>query len=854
MYGVLDTPPEPALDDLTRLTATICETPIATITLVDDRRQWFKSRVGLETQETPREYSFCAHLLGQMDLFVVPDTMKDPCFAQNPLVTGAPHIRFYAGAPLVTPDGAVLGALCVMDRVPRTLKPGQEQKLRVLVRQVMGQLELHRREREVIRLSRLYAALSQVNQAILRMPTRSELFEQVCRVLVQHGGFDLAWIGWHMVDAHRIIPVAQYGDESSYLHSVEIHTDDRPTGRGPTGTACREGRPFVCNDMLTDPATLPWREQVERRHWRAGAAFPIRIGGEVCAALTVYAKETDYFRDEEIRLLEEAAGNLSFALDNLARDEARRHAETIAQNETRFSETMMESMPGVLYFYDDQGRFLRWSRSLETTTGHSAEEIARMHPIDFFANADRPLIAERIVEVFTKGESSVEASFLTKDGRSIPYFFTGCRVIFEGKPCLVGIGIDISKRKEAETRLAESERKYRELVEHANSIILRWNSAGQVTLLNEYGQRFFGYSAEEILGRNVVGTIVPETESTGRDLQQLMEGIRADPRMFEQNVNENVRRNGERVWISWTNRIQLDDHGRVLEILSIGTDITEQRHAEQAIRELNASLEQRVTERTVELQTALIRAEAADRLKSAFLATMSHELRTPLNSIIGFTGTVLQGLAGPLNAEQTKQLGMVRSSSRHLLELINDVLDLSKIEAGQLRVRSESFDLRASLERTIASVKPLADKKGLALNGHIGPEIGSIVSDRRRVEQILLNLLNNAIKFTDRGSVTMTAGLTNESTPLPGAPARPTVYLKVADTGIGIQPANIPTLFRPFRQLDTGISRQHEGTGLGLAICQRLVTLLGGRISVASEWEKGSEFTVTLPLENPAEP
>jgi PAS domain S-box-containing protein len=266
-------------------------------------------------------------------------------------------------------------------------------------------------------------------------------------------------------------------------------------------------------------------------------------------------------------------------------DAERHRVERRLHSERRFSRTMIESMPGILYFYDSSGRFLRWNRNFETVSGYSGEEIARMHPLDFFAERDQPLLERRIAEVFARGESSVEAEFVTKSGIATPYFFTGRRVEFEGEPCLVGMGIDISERRSAEDRLAESERKYRELVEHANSIILRWNSDGIVTLLNEFGQRFFGYSAAEIIGSHVIGTIVPLTESGGRDLRGLMEEICADPRAFEQNVNENMRRNGERVWIAWTNRVVLDGQGRVAEILSIGTDITERRRAEQARRE-----------------------------------------------------------------------------------------------------------------------------------------------------------------------------------------------------------------------------------------------------------------------------
>ncbi len=267
-------------------------------------------------------------------------------------------------------------------------------------------------------------------------------------------------------------------------------------------------------------------------------------------------------------------------------------------------------------------------------------------------------------------------------------------------------------------------------------------------------------------------------------------------------------------------------------------------HSDKEIRRLHKDLqlhaeklEQRVAERTAELAVAKEHAEAADRIKSAFLATMSHELRTPLNSIIGFTGIMLQGLAGPLNPEQSKQLGMVQNSARHLLDLINDILDISKIEAGQLDVKSEEFDLRSSLAKVAAIVRPLAEKKGIELHEDIFPSIGTVCSDPRRIEQILLNLLNNAIKFTERGGVVLKAETAGDS-----------ARISIADTGIGIKPEDMEKLFQPFRQIDSGLTRQHEGTGLGLAICRRLAERLGGDISVASEFGKGSTFTFTIPL------
>jgi signal transduction histidine kinase len=248
-------------------------------------------------------------------------------------------------------------------------------------------------------------------------------------------------------------------------------------------------------------------------------------------------------------------------------------------------------------------------------------------------------------------------------------------------------------------------------------------------------------------------------------------------------------------------------------------------------------LEELVHDRTKDLEIAKERAESADRLKSAFLATMSHELRTPLNSIIGFSGILLQELAGPINEEQRKQLGMVQASSEHLLALINDVLDLSKIEAGQLTLYKKPFDPQASLDKVLGTVRPLVEKKGLHLRTILELGDAKIIGDSRRFEQVLLNLLSNAIKFTDSGGITVEAKRKGDR-----------AVIKVADSGIGIKKSDMDRLFKPFSQLDTGLTRQYEGTGLGLSISERLLKLMDGDISVKSEYGKGTEFTITLPL------
>ena len=263
------------------------------------------------------------------------------------------------------------------------------------------------------------------------------------------------------------------------------------------------------------------------------------------------------------------------------------------------------------------------------------------------------------------------------------------------------------------------------------------------------------------------------------------------------------------------------------------------------LKDYQDELERRVEERTVELRRTLEqlegakeRAEEADNLKSAFLATMSHELRTPLNSIIGFTGILVQKMSGPLNEEQEKQLGMVRTSATHLLSLIGDILDISKIEAGQLTLSHSPFAFDEVVAKAVQTVRPLAEKKGVSLSMDIAGEVTTLTGDVRRVEQILLNLLGNAVKFTERGEISVNCLREGGC-----------YRTWIRDTGIGIAAEELPRLFQPFRQVDSGLSRKYEGTGLGLSICKRLVEFMGGTIEVESRLGVGSLFSFALPLE-----
>ncbi|MCE5190631.1 MAG: hypothetical protein LLG08_02530 [Actinomycetia bacterium] len=265
-------------------------------------------------------------------------------------------------------------------------------------------------------------------------------------------------------------------------------------------------------------------------------------------------------------------------------------------------------------------------------------------------------------------------------------------------------------------------------------------------------------------------------------------------------------------------------------------DVTTQKEAEQALEVL-------VSERTAALEASLEQLAEANRIKDDFLASMSHELRTPLNSIIGFSGILSQGLAGPLNSEQRKQIDIIRESGERLLGLVNDVLDLSRIESGRVEVLSEEFDLVALAASMTETVRPMAESKSLRIRVESPDAIIPMWTDREKVGQIALNLLSNAIKYTETGEVVVHVEQSVDGM---------TALLKVVDTGRGIAPGEIEDLFDRFAIVRGLVRRVEDGAGLGLFISRRLATLLGGTLTAESMLGKGSVFTLCVPVRHPS--
>jgi signal transduction histidine kinase len=293
----------------------------------------------------------------------------------------------------------------------------------------------------------------------------------------------------------------------------------------------------------------------------------------------------------------------------------------------------------------------------------------------------------------------------------------------------------------------------------------------------------------------------------------------------------------------------LSEQGELMWVVTILHDLTEALEKARLFEQLkhaSAELERKVQEATAELaeQNELLRRqhialEQASALKSQFLANMSHEFRTPLNAILGYTHMLLNGVSGAVSDSQRKSLTRIDSNSQHLLALINDILDITRIEAGRMPLTLSSFKIPTLVEEVMSELEPIIRRSNLSVRAIMPRTLPQLKSDRQKVKQVVLNLLSNALKFTPSGSVRIIASYEKKDR---------TVGIAVADTGVGIGPDDRTKVFEDFRQLDSSPARGYGGTGLGLSICRRLSQMLGGTIDLESELGKGSTFTLRLPM------
>jgi len=506
--------------------------------------------------------------------------------------------------------------------------------------------------------------------------------------------------------------------------------------------------------------------------------------------------------------------------------ERRRMEEEMREREEQFR-SLADSIPQLAWMAGADGSIYWYNRRWYDYTGTTPEEMLGWG----WRTVHHPDEVEGVVERFQRAVASGE---LWEDtfplrGRDGAYrsFLSRAVPIRDAEGRIVrwfGTNTDVEEQRLAEQRLKQSEERFRSLIQASAQIVWTTTPNGELVPPQPSWSLFTGQTDEQLRDWGWLDAVHPDDRA--HTSQAWADALAA---RSNYQIEQRLRRHdGAYRWMLVRGVPVLEDDGRIREWVGTHTDITERVRAEE------------------ELQRAKEDAEEANQAKSLFLANMSHELRTPLNAVIGYS-EMLQEEAADAGAEDlVPDIEKIHTAGKALLSLVNDVLDLSKIEAGKMELYLETFDVAPTVEDVTTTVEPLIDKKGNTLNVHIAPDVGTMCADLTKVRQSLFNLLSNAAKFTEHGTITLVA--TREV-----MNGQDWLTFRVSDSGIGMTPEQIEKLFQPFTQADASTTRKFGGTGLGLTITRRLCQMMGGDIALESTPGQGSTFTITLPA-NVAEP
>ncbi len=806
-YDVLDTPAEPAFDALTTLAAHIAGVPIALVSLVDADRQWFKSRYGLDAPETPRDVSFCGHVVATDAPLIVPDAWQDERFADNPLVTGGPRVRFYAGVPLRTETGLVVGTLCTIDHVARELTDTQREMLNLLARQVIDQLELRRknmllaaklREVETYR-SELEATLAKVSEA---------------RSLVQ-----------------SILGSANY---------AIIETTPDGTIR-EFNAAAERMLGYSASEVIgkVTPMLHVVDEVVARtQSLSAELGIPIEPSFETIVAMARWGipdeNEWTYVRKDGSRFpvdlsvtARRAPNGDIVGFVGIARDvSARKRAEAkLRESEVRLEAVFAGMAEGVV-IHDRTGAIKEANAAAERILGLSRDQLLGRAPGDArwvtkhpdgspFPGEQHPaMVTLRTGEpqqdvIMAVAKASGEQVLVSINSEPLQLFSDS-----SAPDAVVATFRDITLQARTEQALVEqrlavqeSETRLRSIIDTAVDAMITINERGLIERVNPAVEKLFGYAPSELLGGNVK-VLMPSPDHEQHD------GYLA-----------NYVKTGAR------------------KVIGIGREVTAGRKdgttfpAELAVSEFFLAGQRHFTGVIRDISDR----KRVERMQSEFVSTVSHELRTPLTSIRGSLGLISGGVLGEIPKEAKEYVDIALSNSDRLVRLINDILDMEKMRSGSMDFRLQATDLGAAVRSAMAANEGFAasHQTGLTIVGEI--PAGEVLVDPDRLAQVLTNLLSNAAKFSPPGAqVELSAERIGER-----------FRVSIRDHGPGIPKEFEGRIFERFSQADASSTRQKGGTGLGLNITKAIVEKMRGRVGFQPAEGGGTVFFFDLPYLHP---
>ncbi|MHB8206585.1 PAS domain-containing protein [Mucilaginibacter sp.] len=872
-YNVLDTLPEKEYDAITRLASYICQVPIALVSLIDEDRQWFKSKVGLDTDGTPRADAFCHYTILDDGILEVNDAHKSNLFKDNVLVTGAPNIRFYAGAPLIDPNGHRLGSLCVIDQVPRKLTDEQKDALRTLADEVMSHLIL-KKQKEELKVSlavhkdfyRLFNSspeihfvadkdsnIELINNSVERVlgytpeqvmgkslwqfvaGQNREQFELIIeKAIATQQSFEIEtetitadnqikWLGWCAITKEgkwyasgRDITyqkklsaeLEQLSLVASKVHNgvVISNADDQIIW---TNDAFEEITGFNLNDVkdkrLRDVLNgIPTPEEKQKLE------LAISKKESYLADLLICRKDG---KSIWISVTNSVVHNAEGKIDKFIRIIIDITQRKSAENDLDIMSFAARKSPSGTLIRDNEGKVIWMNEALERILGYTLDEV-RGKPL-----GKKMMGAESDVEGFTQAFEAVkqkkayelELKLYRKDGTSIWAYLSNSPLLNEmgNVERQITVAVDITERK-----IAEEQLKLLSLVaSRTTSGVVINNRDGEVEWINSAFETITGYNTSDVKGKHL-GDIL-KGELTDVAILEKARWLSQNKQSFELDLLA-YRKDGLPLWISIINSVILAANGEVDKYIEVIIDITSKKEVEL---ELISSKEQ---------------ALQLSRAKDMFISVMSHEIRTPLNAVIGISRLLMDN--NPLES-QKEYLDILQFSAGNLMTLINDVLDFTKIETGNIELEKSDVNLREMVHRVVSSMQYKVSENNIYLNETIDEAIPEfIIADSARLVQVLLNLVNNAIKFTNKGGVTIDLKVLEETN------SNIRIRFAVTDTGIGIANDKLGAIFESFKQAEAETTRKYGGTGLGLAISKRLVELHDSRINVDSVLGQGSTF------------